>query len=74
MQRSRSDLALPFQAGKLTFGAIAKSDEVEDETEQRREPRVEDGFMTLSEGGFLYSVMGRSAIGTAGGGSAILGR
>lgn len=72
MQRSSSPT---MPEGALTFGAIARSetaDADDDLSTGQREPRIEEGFTALSEAGFVYSVKGRTAIGTAGGGFAVL--
>lgn len=75
MQRNSSQAAVSMSAEGLTFGTIAQSETAdvdEDVPGQQREPRIEEGYMALSEAGFVYSVKGRTAIGTAGGGYAVL--
>ncbi|KAI9637449.1 uncharacterized protein MKK02DRAFT_43370 [Dioszegia hungarica] len=74
MQKSSLPTSLPLSPSRLSFGALARSDDPdsEDSDAAQRKPRVEEGFMGLSEAGFLYSVRGRSAMGTAGGGFAVL--
>jgi hypothetical protein len=70
MQRSPS----PTIPKGLTFGSIARSEtaDADEDTSSGLELRVEEGFSALSEAGFIYSVKGRTAIGTAGGGFAVL--
>lgn len=70
MQSKKSQPAIPLSPASITFGALARSD-IEEET-ITGEPRTEEGFVGLSEGGFVYSVEGRTAVGTSAGGFAQL--
>ena len=70
MQRKTPNPLIPLSPASLTFGTLAQSQVDEDYSLQT--PRVDDGFIGFSEGGFIYSVDGKTAVGTAAGGFAQL--